>query len=443
MAGIPSEQLIPLGNFPAGIDNRSREDAVPRGEGGANVALREAVNVDIDNAGKVSRRPGFTQVEALTDLHSLYASDRFPFMLAMHGSNLVKFDSSLTRSTVQASIGQPLNTMSFDVAAGVAFYSNRYESGRIDDAGTRKPWAVETPGGPPIVTANSSAGGLRAGTYLLCITYFDDAGWESGASLATEITLTEGQGINLTFIPQPVAGDVDTVRVYLTPPGGEVFYMAADIPVGIASYLIGAHVPGRALDTLHLEPLPAGQIVRAGNGRLHVATGNVHYWSEAMHYGLGKRHDNYARYDGDITLMEFAGQAEGSGLYVAAGKRTYYLSGPDPKNWQRVIAHAHGAVPGTATQVEASRFGIEAGGLLPCWLNTEGQLVIGAPGGQVIPLHRDRYSAPANAEFGSMAMRDFRGVQHLIAALRGGSTSGVTATDVAEAEVWRNGVRVS
>ncbi len=445
MAGVPDDDLVTMAGWPLGIDNRSKETAIPSDENGRVLALRAARNVDLDAAGKPKSRPAAGLAVAMLGLHSLYASDRYPLMFGVHDGALVGFDESLEASTLHAGLlrPDPDTPMSYDVAAGVAFYSNGVDCGMVDALERRRPWAAETPAGPPQVDAYSGAGGLRAGSYQVAITYLEAGGRESAASPAVEVQVAEGEGIRLTSIPVPADAEVTQIRVYCSPANGDLLYAAQDIPPGLATYLLGAHQPGRALDTMFLSPMPAGQIVRTYGARLHVADRNLHRWSEAMRYGLGKLHHNYARYDSDITLLEPVGQAEGSGLFVAAGKRTYYLSGPEPTNWQRVIAHPHGAVPGSAQQVEASRLGFDVKGLVPLWLTTEGQFVVGLPGGTVAKLHADRYAAPAGAQRASVAMRDLDGMRHLIATLQGGHTSGLSAQDSAVAEVWKDGVRIS
>lgn len=442
MAGVRSSELAGLDGFPLGINNRAKEESVPNG------ALRAAKNVDIDADGKPSRRPGATLARAASGLHSLWAHDRFPYMLGVHDADIVLIDAAETITPLGFSLTKPDAPMSFDLLAGAVYASNGTDQVQVREDGSFRAWAAECPGGQPQVTVQAGQGGLAAGTYQVAVTFIDEHGREGGATLPVEVEVEAGDGLLLSSFP--VAADPSTtwVRIYCSKPNGEPLYKVQDIPVAMSSFLLGAHQPGAILDKLLLTPLPAGHIVRGHNGRQLVADGNLMLWSPALTYGLTLRHRAYHRYDAPMTLMEPAGEAEGSGLFVATaagnGKsagRTYYLTGPDPQNWQRVIAYPQGAVPGSATKVDAKALGLQ-GGVVPVWLADNGQLVVGLPGGQVIELHADRYVAPAKADRASIALREFNGMRHLIATLRGGEVSGLAATDLAVAEVWKNGVQI-
>ncbi|WP_339830007.1 hypothetical protein [uncultured Arenimonas sp.] len=450
MAGVSSKDLLRMAGWPLGIANRPPEEAMPTDEDGNVLALRAAKNIDIDDQGKPRRRPGGELALAAEGLHSLWAHDRFPLMLGVHAGDVVAFDPSEDMEALGASLERPNQPMSYDVLAGNVYASNGWDKLQIRGDGTVRSWAAECPGGQPLAVISPGVGGLRQGKYQVAVTFIDVDGREGGASLPVELELAAGDGITLTNFP--VAQDPRTaiMRVYLSHPDSDVLYAVQDLALSTSSYLVGMHTPGGKLDKLFLAPMPAGQIVRAVNGRQIVACGRLLRWSPALTYGLTILHRAFQRYDAELTLVEPAGQAEGSGLFVATaagdGKRagrTYYLTGPDPANWQRVIAYPHGAVRGSATQIDASALGLEQSGLVPVWLSDHGQFVIGLRGGQVMELHADRYAAPAHADHASIALREFGGVRHLIATLRGGQVSGMAAVDLAEAEVWKNGERIS
>ncbi|HFB07033.1 MAG TPA: hypothetical protein ENJ92_01170, partial [Chloroflexi bacterium] len=60
------KDTIPLGKFPAGKNDVAKETALPEG------ALREALNVDIDDAGNIRLREGFEKVYSGTNVRSLH-----------------------------------------------------------------------------------------------------------------------------------------------------------------------------------------------------------------------------------------------------------------------------------------------------------------------------------------------------------------------------------
>lgn len=434
MAGVPSNKLFKLPGWPRGVDNIAREDAVDLR------SLREALNVDIDAQGKVYRRQGAELVAPVAGLHSLFAEPRFPLMLAAAPGQLLSFDSTLTQTAIAPlTVDEPVSYASVTTSV---YFSNGVDRGQVSSTGVVRDWAPTSPSGQPDAIAFGGAGGLDAGLYQVAITFVDDYGRESGAAHAVVVDVAEGQGILLTNFP--AAGpDTAVVRIYCSPANGDALLLVQEFPVGLAQFLIGRHTPGRRLETQFLEPLPAGDIVRAHGARLHVARGNMHLWSEALNYGLYRPSSNYTRYESKLLMIEPAGQAENSGMFVGTASRTYFVSGPAPANWRRIIASPTGVVPGSATQVDAAEFGIDGvTGMLPLWLSTDGQLTLGLSTGQTVQLHDKHYAAFADAERASIAMRTYRGMTHVVATLRGGTVAGLRATDNAEAEVWKNGVRV-
>lgn len=436
MAGVPPGKAIPLEGWPRGIDNKSREDAVDAR------AVRAAVNVDFDAAGKASRRPGYGLALAEAGLHSLYAEPRWPLLMAGTASELLSFDSTLRRTShATLTTDAPL---SYATVGDRLFYCNGRDSGLVLADGTRHAWAPEGPGGQPTLSVNPSAGGLTAGMYQLAITFVDSLGRESGASLAEVISVAEGQGIVLSNFPVPSTPGTQSIRVYCSPANGDVLYLAQEIPVGLSQFLLGRHTPGRALETQFLEPMPAGHIVRAQNGRLHVAHNDMHLWSAALHYGMHKRHTSYTRYEARLTLLEPVGEGDRSGVYVATAQRTYFLSGASPEAWRRNYARGTGAVEGSAMQLDGEDLDIEGlAGRVAAWMDSDGNLVVGTPSGQVIDLHDTRYRGKDGVEFARLAMRERLGQKHLVATMRGGAASTFRASDRVEAEVWKNGVRIS
>lgn len=437
MAGVPNKKMATFAGWPRGIDNKHREDAV------APDSLRAALNVDIDARGKISRRPGFELVDALSGAHSVFASERYPLLLVATRTALYGYDAQLTRTELAAlSIDAP---MSFASVADKVYYSNGHDSGVLMADGSRRPWAPESPGGQPTLSVNTVAGGLDAGKYQIAVTFLDVYGRESGATLAAEITVEQGQGITLTNFPVPASADIEFVRVYCSPPNGDMLYLAQDVPIVVGQVLIGRHTPGRPLDKQFLQEMPPCTIVRAYAGRLFGAIGRTLIWSEALMYGMYRPSENWRQFESDILMIEPAGEAEGSGLFVATADRTYFLASPQLASSQRTLAASSGAVPNSSVQIDTSSLALpDVFGVRPVWMDASDGMVLGVDGGRMLRLHDRLYAPPTNAEHASLALRHYRGSTHVIAALRGGSTAtGMRASDTAEVEVWKAGVRIS
>lgn len=437
MAGVPPKSLVSFPGWPQGIDNKSREDAVPGNR------LRAAFNVDIDAQGKTTRRQGFALADALPGAHSVFASERYNLMLVATHNALYGYDPQLTR--------QQLATLTTDAPLSCAtvadkvYYSNGRDTGMLAANGERREWAPEAPGGQPTLAVNTAAGGLDAGKYQVAITFLDAYGRESGATLAAEIDVEQGQGIALSNFPVPASADIEYVRIYCSPPNGDMMYLAQDIPVVVTQFLLGRHRPGRPLDKQFLSQMPACSIVRAYGGRLYGAVGRVLVWSESLMYGMYRQSENWRAFESDITMIEPAGEAEGSGLFVATADRTYFVASPSVSTAQRTLAATTGVVPNSSLQVETESFALRGvAGVRPIWLDADGVLTLGLDGGQVLRLHDKWYGGPADAEHATLAFRNYRGASHIVAALRGGNAAtGMRASDTAEVEVWKGGVRIS
>lgn len=431
MAGVRDKQLLKFTGWAGGVNNVDTETAVGQSE------LREAVNVDLSPEGKPRRRMGYERVIETTGPHSLFATAGAMFSVV--GGALTAYGYDLTPATLRAGLG-PRPVSYVEAADGRVYWTNESQIRCVSADITDEPLWVECPG-QPSVSAHAT-GGLFAGQYQVAITYFDAFGRESGSSMAAEITVTEGQGILVSNIPANT--DAATVRIYVSDVNGDTLLAARDIPAGTTQWIIGAGQRGKKLETQFLEPLPAGQIIRAQNGRVFVARGPLLLFSEPFRYGL---HNplNFARYNGDLTLVEPCGSGPEAGMFIgtAGGDPkacTYYVSGPDPKAWTNRRAYAYGAVPGTGQQVPASVLGIDAPGLVPYWLASNGIFCAGLPGGRVIPLTDRRFVTPANAERGATLLREQNGIRQLLTALLGGNSNAMAASDSAVATIRRHDV---
>lgn len=446
MTGVKDAALERLIGWPTGIDNLSLENQLGIGtqrrrDSKVIGALRVAENVDITEEGKVTSREGFALAYAAAGIHSVYGHPTFPLMLAVFNGNLVSFDNNLTITTITA-LTTPLEPMSYDTFNGSVYYSNKFDSGRVDDAGVRSAWAVAPPLGTPTLTVQPTTGGLDAGMYQIALTYIDAEGRESGSSDFDQIDVPGGGGVLLTAIPQSSDPSVAYIRVYASQANGDVLYQVYDLLDGATTFLLGVHQAGKAMDTEFQEPLPSGHIVRFHNGRQYVFRDNVLFWSEALHPGQGRLQSNYVAFTDTGTLLEGVGEGPQAALYAAAGDRTYLMNGADPKAWTKRIAHTHGAVPRSSAQVDMTALGLEGSGRVPFWLDNDGQFVIGTAQG-VQPLHKDHYAAEVGVASAATVMRESGGVRHIVSVLHGGYTNSLAISDTAVAEVWKNGVRIS
>ncbi len=440
MPKVNDNELIQIAGF-SGLNNVDREFAsVLGGEpGGARVApLRAAENVDIDNALKMRTRRGWARLLAADNARGLWSVEGLGWGLVAFGEELHQVQADGTTAVVATGL-DPNATPCYAEINGVAYWSDGRTIGRVFADGSTARVGCEQPAGQPLVSP-ASAGGLAAGIYQIAITYQDSTGQESGAGLAVELSVQAGQGIELQAIPQP-ADPTTRVNVYATSANGSEFHLRAQLPAGATVFVLGHGPEGRKLETQFLAPMPAGQMMAAANGRLFVMRGNVLWHSEPLRYGLTRPAANWVTYAGAPSLLLAVGAADaGSGLFVAAGSRTYWQSGADPRNWQRVIAYPHGAIAGTGMVAPGSYFGLETTQPVAYWLASNGVFCIGSPGGNVSPFSERTFVADP-ADQGASLLREVDGIRQAITVTRGGRRSGFALRDSASAEVVRNGIR--
>lgn len=433
------KQMVRMAGWPAGIDNRSPEQALQRDDQGRTViALRDAENVDLDKSGKPSRRAGATRRIIGTRVHSLWGDPAFPLALYADNGALMAVQSNLRTFQVRDGLapGQPL---SYAVAAGRAYWSNGMDTGCVSADGVALAWGIAGPGGQPTLTGGSGIGGLNAGTYQVAVTFLSAAGEESGASLAATVTVPQGGGITVTDIPQP-ADLTQRVRIYLSPANGDVLYHVMDLPAGTTQMLLGVAQPKKPLTTQFLEVMPAGQSVRYYAGRLWVAAGKVLVYSEPQRYGQTRLPQNRITLPDWIDMAEPVGNGEdGGGLYVAAGERTYWLGGTEPAQMNAAYRYpmGGGVVPGTPVRVNGSMFGLQTSDPVIYWLARNGVACLGLPGGVVVPLREGQVIAPS-ADGGASLFMDDGSNRKIITALMGASQRGAAIGDKLDCEVIRH-----
>lgn len=417
------EDLIPA----VGVNNIAKETALP-----INTA-REAVNVDFSEAGRVSRRQGRTKVINGALTHSLWRDAEFPYALYADGGDLYAFDRNRQRQFVTDGLSPGL-PVSYARINDAVYWSNGMQSGMVTHALEPLPWAPAEPPGQPTASPDA-AGGLDAGAYQVAITYRDILGRESGCGESVTVNVAEGGGIRLTNIPAPPAADfVVTVRVYRTGANDGSLRHVADIPAGMTTTLLGVASRGRVLDTQFLRPLPPGQIVRYGYGRQWVARDNELLWSSAMRYGVYDPAANRLRFPAAIDMVALVGGGgDGSGVAVAAGERTYWLSGGNPADFQQRILHPAGAVRGTALDdIPAKSFGLDSEARCSVWLSRHGFYCVLLPGGQLTRVN-DTVASIDVAEEGAAVYYEADGTRRILASMRAPTTYGLRVTDSAVA----------
>lgn len=324
-----------LSNF-LGINNRLPDSALQiRTQQVQGSYLKDALNVEIDNARRLRRRPGETQVQALTAPHSLFIMSD-----ATHGYVVV--DSvlyaitlpSYTQTLVKALASNA--AMSYVQEGDSLYFSNGTDSGRIT-AGTVYPLGLPTPAAPAL---SESGGSLSAGAYQVAISYSNSVtGEESGVSACGRIELALG-GILVT-LPAATSGATH-VNVYLSDADGGIPKLATTVTVGTTIVGLSALASGRDAAMRFEAPLPAGRLFMA-NGRLCSHVGNVVNVGLPYRYGYYLPAEGYIPFNGDVSN---AISCQG-GTYIVADQ-TFWFPG-DLGHVENIVQTVlpYGGVPGT------------------------------------------------------------------------------------------------
>lgn len=361
--------------------------------------LAAAVNVDLDDSGRLTRRAGYTSVLAGTKMHSLWSDENEEVCLYVENGTLRRMNTDYTSAVIRAAVTDL--PMSFSRVNDLVYFSNETAAGVYDiRAGAARNWGIAPPA-PVGVTA--SVGVLPGGVYQVTMTYLAADGRESGAGLAQAISVPDGSSLVLT-LPIPTDLQVVAKNIYVTTADGDMLYELTTVSVGTTSATYNGGDLVRPLETQFLSAAPTGHLVAFYRGRMFVAVGDALYPSTAFGYELFNLRE-YIQLDGRITMLapltdkESADVSQNSGFFIGTERSCGVLVGSGPENFQYVPKINHGAIAGTVAMVDGTLFadGSSTARLIPLWLTQRG-ICAGLPGMQVQNLTRAKYDFSATGQ---------------------------------------------
>ncbi len=419
---------LKLGTFSDGVNNVSSEHSL------SETTARVLRNVDVLADGKVKRRRGYQRVTSTTGAHSGFSHNGYVYYA--DGPSLFAWTPEFGAEAI-ADV-TPDAPVVYEDINGFLYVTDGRHRYIIDGVNAVKNWAVEAPSGMPNLTTNTF-GTLPVGLYQVTMTFMRGQE-ESGAGMAQSIALNQQGSIEISNIPQPFDPDVTRIRIYVSNPSGETMYASATLPVGTMGVHIMALPSGKKLETQFYEPLPAGQELCLYKGFMMSARDNVLYFSKPLQYGVYNPTEDYLQIAGRIDLLK----AVQNGVYIAAGQRTYFLSGNSPEEFQLRIVHTRGAVPGTGLVIPASTFdfeGLKTGDVVVWWA-TNGTMVVGFPDGQISILREAELALPEYSR-GAILARRQDGAKQLVSVLSEPKRDNALAVaDTVSATVYRNGIEL-
>jgi hypothetical protein len=366
------------------MDNTSDdEDLQVRGPA-PQLFLRDAVNVNITESGRLRMRSGRRKVSD-SPLTSLWQSPLHRDVFGQLGDQWVKVDPATWVTEPLASIGAgPVSHVVLNAQVLAAGTDGIFAY----DGHAARRFTIGVPP-PPMVTPGTGA--LEAGDYSVALAWLRGA-VESPLSPATKCTVEASGGLSilLPLCPDPT---VTGVRLYLSGHNGGALSRGEDYPIGLQSLQLplmpklGAAPPFR-----HMEPMPTGEYLGYWRGRLVVARGSVLRFSEALAYHVHDPLHGFVQMPQRITFL----LPVDGGLWVGQVDHVAFLSGSSPAELVLARKTAKAPIPGSAVALDAEAAGeLSSGGASSvAWLAANGY-VLGSPAGAVVETRAGRLSGIA------------------------------------------------
>lgn len=192
-------------------------------------------------------------------------------------------------------------------------------------------------------------------------------------------------------------------------------------------------------DATRYNSPPPGHVYTWMFGRLWVGTATAIFYSRAYRPGQFDLTKDFLEIP-EATLI----QPTEDGYYLGTQTDVLYVSGGDPKKpSQTITASPYPAILGTAAIVERNLFdpSVKTGKAV-IWDSLGGKM-LGLPGGNVEALTFKRH-ALGDISGGAAFLRESNGNTHHVSALknRNSDSSNMRASDVATAEIVRNGILI-
>jgi len=388
------------------------------------VSPRLVLNADVDAAGRVNKRDGFTEFIELPNAHSLWACE--DCMLCCGSGKLYDITTGeLVEIAADSNITAAF-PLSYVLVEGRVYISNEYWNG-VYDLTTRTilNWGVALPTQPILLRTD---GNLPVGTYHITLTNFDSVTGEmSGNGQIASITLDSEGGIEV--LNRPVNS-----LVWATDSDSYTFQLVGDI--------------GVVVDIPTIEPLPSFMCspplpltcLTYAFGRVWGARGDTLYYSEPYRIGWFKLSSNFFKFNSNITLIA----SVPTGLFIGMETQTVFLAGSEPEQMAQTSAGA-GSIRGTLAYCNNLP---ELGDILgtaektfvdvPVWRTVDG-IVAGNVSGRLFNLTKHKIRIGKIDKGASLYRQKCGSFQFLTSSLKSSYCSDVGCADSVECEVWRNG----
>lgn len=162
-----------LGPWPAGINNRQPDYAMPVSRYGRVIGVQNAVNADLTADGHFRRRKGFSKVVSGVGFRSGFSCAAGEFVV--EGSQLKRWNADGTFTTIYSSVAG--NECSFDYELGVLYFADGNRVLKIDGTSVS---TISIPAGTIVRRHNGRVYSVRGSVVWFTEPYEDHANTEHG-----------------------------------------------------------------------------------------------------------------------------------------------------------------------------------------------------------------------------------------------------------------------
>lgn len=140
----PAPKPIPLGPFTLGVNNRLPDTELkPKSQTGAGAVtpafIRQGVNVDVTQNGKLRRRAGVVKKLPAAAGHSLWTSPTGTFGAYADGATLYRLLPGFVTQVLRTDVS-PERPVSYDYFNGMCYYSDGFMFGRFNETVSAFDW---------------------------------------------------------------------------------------------------------------------------------------------------------------------------------------------------------------------------------------------------------------------------------------------------------------
>lgn len=374
-------KLFPI----AGMNNVADDDALQVGGDTPRLFVRDALNVDITETGRISLRKGASKVTEL-NFKNIWQSPLHKDVFATLGDQLVKLNPINWQYEVLATIGT--GHVNFKVINNLVYIAGVIEIYTYNGISIQ-PLTIDTPASPLLNTIEG--GSLKTGSYNIAISWLRG---QQESALSQLSIINDDQPSNgydqLSFsiqvnLPYCLDQSITNVRIYVTDRNGSELLHYQDFPIQTASITISnTDQLGMSARFKGLSPMRSGRYLKYWQGRLITADKNILRFSEPMAYHLHDERFGFVVMPQKITFI----LPVDGGIWVGQVTHVVFLTGNKPQDMTFQAKTSHAPVPDSAIEIDSNDIGSDisqGGNATALWLAENGY-VLGTSSGQIIEL---------------------------------------------------------